>query len=93
MALLGEIYAKWCEKKTTEYKWYKYCLNINGVKEYNAINIEDYYKRGIKTESTFSEVLNDYDNENNFRTIIFETYDWVYIIVCRDFVFEIIDCR
>ena len=93
LELLGEIYAKWCEKKTPEYKWYKYCLNIKGVKEYNAINIEDYYKKGIRTESTFSEVLNESDNEKDFRTIILETYDWAYIIVCRDFVFEIIDRR
>ncbi len=93
LALLGEIYAKWCEKKAPEYKWYKYCLNIKGVKEYNAINIEDYYKKGIRTESTFSEVLNESENETNLRTIILETYDWAYIIVCRDFIFEIIDRR
>ncbi len=93
LALLGEIYAKWCEKKAPEYKWYKYRLNIKGVKEYSAINIEDFYKKGIKTESTFSEVLSKSDNEKDLRTIILETYDWAYIIVCRDFDFEIIDRR
>lgn len=93
LMLLGEISAKWCEKKVPEYKWYKYCLNITGVKEYNAINIEDYYKRVIETESTFSEMVDESENEKNFRTIILETYDWAYIIVCKDFVFEIIDRR
>lgn len=93
LTLIGEVYAKWCEKKSSEYKWYKYCLKIKGVKEYNAINIEDYYKKRIRTESTFSEVMNEDENEENMRTIIFETYDWAYIIVCRDFVFEIVDRR
>lgn len=93
LVLSGEIYAKWCEKKNPDYKWYKYHLNIKGVKEYSAMNIEDYYKKTIKTESAFSEVVNESDSEKNLRTIILETYDWAYIIVCRDFVFDIIDRR
>ena len=87
--LIGEIDSACCEKKSKEYKWYKYCLTI----KYEAINIEEYYKKKIKTESSFSEVLNVADNKSNLRTIIIETYDWVYIITCRELVFEIIDRR
>lgn len=93
LSLIGEIDTTCCEKKSKEYNWYKYCLTIKGVKEYNAINIEDFYRKRIKTESAFSEVLNVSDKESNLRTIIIETYDWAYIIMCREFVFEIVDCR
>ena len=89
LILLGEIYAKWCEKKSPEHKWYKYRLTIKGVKEYQAINIEDYYRKKINTDSTFSEVIDNADNKSNLRTIIIETYDWAYIVVCEDFEFVI----
>lgn len=89
----GEINSMWCEKKSQEYKWYKYRLTINGVKEYQAINIEDYYKKNINTDSTFSEVLNVPNEETDFRTIIIETYDWAYIVVCKCFEFMITGYR
>lgn len=93
LILLGEVYAKWCEKKSPEYKWYKYSLDIKGVRQYEAINIEDYYKKKIKTESSFSEVVNLSDDDMDLRTIIIETYDWAYEIVCESFDFSIIDHR
>lgn len=93
LTLIGEVYAKFCERKSKKSTWYKYRLTINGVKEYQAINIEDYEKQKINTESAFSEVLNDSNSENKFRTIIIETYDWAYIVVCESFEFTIIDCR
>ena len=89
LILLGEVYAKWCEKKSPEHKWYKYRLTIKGVKEYRAINIEDYYKKKINTPSSFSEVLDILSDKTDLRTIIIETYDWAYIIVCEDFEFAI----
>ena len=93
LILLGEVYAKWCEKKLSQYKWYKYRLAIKGVKEYNAVNIEDFYKKKINTPSSFSEVL-DISNDNpNLRTIIIETYDWVYIVTCKNFESEVIGYR
>lgn len=76
-------------KKSKKFKWYKYCLTIKGVKEYESINIEDYYGKEINTDSTFSEVIDISNNKNNFRTIIIETYDWAYIVICEDFEFEI----
>ena len=91
--LIGEIDSRWCEKKSPDYKWYKYHLNFKGVKKYEAINIEDYYKKNIKTVSTFSEVLNVPHEETTFKTIIIETYDWAYIVVCKNFEFAIIDHR
>ena len=91
--LIGEINSRWCEKKSKEYKWYKYHLTINGVKEYQAINIEDYYKKKINTQSAFSEVLNVSNSEIDLKTIIIETYDWAYIIVCKSFEFIITGCR
>lgn len=93
ITLLGEVYSKYCEKKSPEHKWYKYCLTIREVKEYQAINIEDFYKKKIKTESSFSEILNASNDENNLRTIIIETYDWAYIVVCKSFEFLITNCR
>ena len=36
LMLLGEVYAKWCEKKSLEDKWYKYRLTVKGVKKYSA---------------------------------------------------------
>ena len=93
LILLGEVYAKWCEKKSPEHKWYKYRLTIKGVKEYQAINIEDYYKKKLNTPSSFSEVLDISSGKTDLRTIIIETYDWAYIIVCKSFKFVIIDRR
>lgn len=63
------------------------------MKEYKAINIEEYYKKNIKTESAFSEVINIPDDESNLRTIIIETYDWAYIVICSSFEFVITGCR
>lgn len=87
--LAGEINSTWCEKGCKDYKWYKYRLTVKGVKEYQAINIEDYYKKEIKTESSFSEVLYVSDDKTDLKTILIETYDWVYIIVCKSFEFII----
>ena len=91
--LFGEIASRWCEKKISDYKWYKYHLTFMGVKKYDAINIEDYYKKNIKTESTFSEVINVPYEETKCKTLIIETYDWAYIVVCENFEFAIIDYR
>lgn len=91
--LIGEIGSTWCEKKLQDCEWYKYRLTIKGVKEYQAINIEDYYKKNIKTDSAFSEVLNVLNEETDFRTIIIETYDWAYIVVCKCFEFVITGYR
>lgn len=88
--MIGEIDSTWCEKKFKNCEWYKYRLSIRGVKEYQAINIEDYYDKEINTESNFSEVLND---KTDLRTIIIETYDWAYIVVCKSFEFVITGCR
>lgn len=90
--LIGEIDALCCEK-SQDYKWYKYRLTIKGVKEYQAINIEDYYKKNINTDSSFSEVLNVPNEETDLRTIIVETYDWAYIVVCKCFEFMITGYR
>lgn len=91
--LAGEINSTWCEKSCKDYKWYKYRLTVKGVKEYQAVNIEDYYRQEIKTESSFSEVLCVPDSGTDLRTIIIETYDWVYMIVCKSFEFEITGYR
>lgn len=93
LILLGEVYAKWCEKKSPEHKWYKYRLTIKGVKEYSAVNIEDFYKKKIDTPSSFSEVLDISNDKTDLRTIIIETYDWVYIVTCKNFEFAVIGCR
>lgn len=93
LSLVGEVNSKFCQEKSKEYRWYKYCLNIEGVKEYKAINIEDYYKKKINTPSSFSEVLELSSSKTDLKTIIIETYDWAYIIVCKSFKFAIIDRR
>ena len=87
--LVGEVNSNFCGEKSKEYRWYKYRLNIKGVKEYQAINIEDYYKKKINTPSSFSEVLDILSGKTDLRTIIIETYDWAYIVVCEDFEFAI----
>ncbi len=87
LMLLGEVYAKWCEKKSLEDKWYKYRLTVKGVKKYSAINIEDFYKKKVNTPSSFSEILNT--SNDKLKTIIIETYDWAYIVVCKNFEFVI----
>lgn len=90
---MGEVYAKWCEKKSPEHKSYKYRLTIKGVKEYSAVNIEDFYKKKINTPSSFSEVLDISNDKTDLRTIIIETYDWAYIVKCKNFEFAVIGCR
>lgn len=91
--LVGEVNSNFCQEKSKEYIWYKYCLNIEGVKEYRAINIEDYYKKEINTPSSFSEVLEISSGKTDLRTVIIETYDWAYIILCKRFELKIIDRR
>lgn len=91
--LTGEINSMWCEKKIKDYEWYKYRLTVEGVIEYQSINIEDYYKKEINTESVLSEVLDYSSVEKCSKTIIVETYDWAYIIVCKGFEFTITDYR
>lgn len=93
LILKGEVSSSCCDECFRDYRWYKYQLKFNEVKEYQAVNIEDFYKKKIKTESTFSEVLDDLNSEVDFKTIIIETYDWAYIIVCKSFKFAIIDHR
>ena len=92
MTLSGAVYAEWCEKKAPGHKWYEFCLTVKGVKEYQAINIEEYYKKKIDTPSTFSEVLDTSSDQTDLRTIIIETYDWAYIIVCMSYQFTITGC-
>lgn len=89
LILKGEVSSSCCDECFRDYRWYKYCLNIKGVKEYQAINIEDYYKKKINTPSSFSEVLDILSGKTDLRTIIIETYDWAYIVVCKDFEFVI----
>lgn len=89
LILLGEVYAKWCKKKSPGDKWYKYRLTIKGVKEYSAINIEDFYKKKINTPSSFSEILDISNGKKDLKTIIIETYDWAYMVVCKNFEFVI----
>ena len=72
--LVGEVNSSFCQEKSNEYKWYKYCLNIEGVKEYKAINIEDYYKKKINTPSSFSEVL------ESSTQVYFENPIWAYFL-------------
>lgn len=91
LILKGEVSSSCCEECFRNYKWYKYQLTINGVKEYKSINIEDYYLQNLNTESAFSEVLDSSDKD--IKTIIIETYDWAYIVVCKDFEFLIIGRR
>lgn len=91
--IMGEINSQWCEKKSNKYKWYTYRLTIDGVKEYQAINIEDFYRKRINTESAFSEIINIPDNQADVKTIILETYDWAYIVTCKRFELLITGCR
>lgn len=51
---------------------------------------EDWYKKRINTESSFSEMIN---SQADLKTIIIETYDWAYVIECKSFEFTIIDFR
>lgn len=90
---IGEISSNMCERKSKHYQWYKYQLLIKGVKEYQAIGIEEYYKKRIHTESAFSEMLGGTNGETNLRTLIIETYDWAYIVVCESFEFTILGGR
>ena len=91
--LIGEVSSRWCEKKSKNCQWYKYSLTMKGVKEYQAINIEDYYKKRINTESAFSEIISASNSEFDLKTIIIETYDWAYIVECTNFEFVITGAR
>lgn len=93
LILKGEVSSSCCDECFRDYRWYKYQLTMKGVKEYQCINIEDYYLKDLNTESAFSEMLDDPDNENDLRTIILETYDWAYIVACNSFEFVITDRR
>ena len=64
-------------------------MTIKGVKEYSAINIEDFYKKKINTPSSFSEILDISNGKKDLKTIIIETYDWAYMVVCKNFEFVI----
>ncbi|MBR1736789.1 MAG: hypothetical protein IJ736_07210 [Firmicutes bacterium] len=86
----GEINSLFCSIKRDDHKWYRFELVMEQVSEYTAIDEEHFYaKTRIHTESDFSE----YTDGSGNRVFILQTYDWSYIIKCREHKFKITGYR
>ena len=94
LILTGELNSLWCEKKVENYKWYKYELTFNRVRKYTAIEIDEYYHtQDTHTPSVFCEKVQSAEIKNSFKTFVFETYDWAYIVECADHKFTVTGYR
>lgn len=95
----GEINSRFCLPEYQKYKWYSYRLILKNVKVYRCENIEIYPWKEWNCDSSFSEVINsewhkEYRLDDNlYRHLIIETYDFFYSILCKEFELEIINKR
>lgn len=82
----GRINSKFCGDGEKREHPIPYELKVLGVVECTAIDEDNFYRiTRIDTGSSFSEEIND--NEEKYRVLIFQTYDWSYIIKCLDYSF------
>lgn len=95
----GEINSRFCLPEYQKYKWYSYQLILNNVKVYKCENIEVYAWKEWNCNSPFSEVINsewhkEYKTDNNvYKHLIIETYDFIYFVLCKGFEMQIIKRR
>ena len=72
-----------CCEMNNGYNTCSFKLDIRGIKEYSSVKDDDFYATyKINLDSALSEKC---DEEGIFKTIIFCTYDWTYIIKCLDY--------
>ena len=64
------------------FKWVYFNLYFDKIQEYTAIS-EDYVyeKYHFETESSFSEIILE---DEQYKKIVLESYDWTYIIKCKE---------
>lgn len=95
----GEINSSFCSGYIPQNKWYMYCIQFKDVKVYQCFEIEILYKMKLNNVYAFSEVLNSdlcelYNlNSEEYKYILIETYDYAYILLCKEFEFSIIGQR
>ena len=78
----GEINLKYCDLRNG-YECIKFNLIINGITEFTVVDDDHAYgKLRLDTDSAFSESISD---DTSYRKIAFETYDWTYLIKCKDY--------
>ena len=64
-------------------KWVYFNLYFKKIIEYTAISEEHVYsKYHLDTESSFSEIRLE---DEQYKKIILESYDWTYIIKCKEY--------
>ena len=94
LILKGEINSSFCEEKYQDYKWYAFQLVFKSIEEYKCLRLEKYYLLKMKSESAFFEFLDEgEDGDSEIHTFIIETYDFVYIILSKNFEFSILGRR
>ena len=82
----GRLNPTFCEDGEKGEPQIPFELTTVGVVECTAIDEDNFYRiTRIDTESSFLEEVND--NDAKYKVLIFQTYDWSYIIKCKDYSF------
>lgn len=87
----GDINSRFCAPEYQKCQWYSFQLIFKNVKIYKCENIDVYPWKEWDSEWAFSEVMNsewyaEYGMEKDiYRHFIFETYDYIYFVLCKNF--------
>lgn len=87
----GDINSRFCRPEYQKLRWHPFQLTFEDVKVYRCENIEVYPWQEWNCEYAFSEVMNsewhaEYGMEKDiYRHFIFETYDYIYFVLCKNF--------
>ena len=82
----GRLNPTFCEEGEKGDPTIPFTLTATGVLECTAIDEDNFYRiTRIDTGSSFSEEVND--SEEKYKVLIFQTYDWSYIIKCKEYRF------
>lgn len=89
LILEGNVSSHACEERFQDCDRYFFLLEFSNLTEYSCYQIDRFYSMQIETQSVFVEVI-DFQEEVNFHKYILETYDFAYIVLCRDFKFSVL---
>ena len=82
LSFKGEVNLKYCDLRNG-YGWIKFNLNVYGMTELTVIDEDHAYKKlHLDTESALAEAVID---DEPYRMVAFITYDWTYLIKCKDY--------
>lgn len=92
----GEVNSAFCMEFIPSNKWYMFNVIFKNVKIYQCFNADIFYAKKLNNVEAFSEILNSdwFDiynlSDKEYKHILIETYDFAYMLLCKDFDFSII---